>query len=70
MKGSGDQGCASNCGACALTTTWASPASTITYEDVKRAADANGTTVEQALETIAKTAEKDRGDHPAEYQNA
>ena len=45
------------------------PGVNITYEDVKRAADANGTTVEQALETIAKTAEKDRGDHPAEYQN-
>lgn len=40
------------------------------YEDVKRAADANGTTVEQTLATIAKTADKDRGDHPAEYQNA
>jgi hypothetical protein len=39
----------------------------ITYEVVKRAADANGTTVEQALETIAKTADLDRADHPDEY---
>jgi hypothetical protein len=39
----------------------------ITYETVKRAADANGMTVEQSLETIARTADKDRGDHPDEY---
>jgi len=44
------------------------PGINITYEDVKRAADANGTTVEQALETIARTADKDRGDHPGEYE--
>jgi hypothetical protein len=43
------------------------PGVNITYEDVKRAADANGTTVEQSLETIARTADKDRGDHPEEY---
>jgi len=46
------------------------PGVNITYEDVKRAADANGTTVDQTLETIAKTADKDRRDHPAEYQDA
>ena len=39
----------------------------ITYEDVKRAADANEMTVDQALQTIARTADKDRGDHPKEY---
>jgi hypothetical protein len=43
------------------------PGVNITYEDVKRAADANGTTLEQAFATIAKTAAKDRGDHPQEY---
>ena len=40
----------------------------ITYEDVKRAAVANGTTVEEALATIARTADKDRADHPDEYR--
>jgi hypothetical protein len=39
----------------------------ITYEDVKRAADANGMTVDQALDTIARTVAKDRVDHPPEY---
>jgi len=39
----------------------------ITYEDVKRAADANGMSVEETLATIDRTADKDRGDHPAEY---
>lgn len=39
----------------------------ITYETVKRAADANDMTVDEALETIARTADKDRGDHPEEY---
>jgi hypothetical protein len=43
------------------------PGVNITYEDVKRAADANGNTIDEALATIAQTAEKDRGDHPAEY---
>ncbi len=39
----------------------------LTYEDLKRAADANGQSVHETLETIAKTAEKDRAAHPAEY---
>jgi hypothetical protein len=43
------------------------PGINITYEVVKRAADANGTTVDEALATIAKTADQDRGDHPDEY---
>jgi hypothetical protein len=43
------------------------PGVNITYEDVKRAAEANGTTVDQALETIARTADKDRREHPNEY---
>lgn len=39
----------------------------ITYEDVKRAADENGKTVEETLDLIARTAQADRGDHPEEY---
>lgn len=39
----------------------------ITYERVKQAAEANNMTVMQALDNIARTAEKDRADHPAEY---
>jgi hypothetical protein len=39
----------------------------ITYEDIKRAADANKMSVEQALANIQRTAQKDRADHPAEY---
>jgi hypothetical protein len=42
----------------------------ITYETVKRAADANGMAVEATLAMIARTADKDRGDHPAEYAAA
>ena len=38
-----------------------------TYEDVKRAADQNETTVDDVLATITKTAEKDRREHPGEY---
>lgn len=39
----------------------------IVYEDVKRAADENGRTVEETLEIISKTADVDRADHPEEY---
>jgi hypothetical protein len=42
----------------------------IVYEDVKRAADANGMTVEETLEMIARTADRDRTDHPDEYTAA
>jgi hypothetical protein len=44
------------------------PATNITYEDVKRAADANAMTVDATLAMIARTSDKDRGDHPAEYR--
>jgi hypothetical protein len=43
------------------------PRLNITYEDVKRAAEANTMTVEATLAMIARTSDKDRGDHPAEY---
>jgi hypothetical protein len=43
------------------------PGVNITYEDVKRAAEANDMTVDESLEMIARTADKDRGEHAAEY---
>ncbi len=56
-----------NCGCMRAHDDMGKPDSNITYEDVKRAADANGMGVEQTLAMIARTADKDRGDHPAEY---
>jgi hypothetical protein len=43
------------------------PEVNITYEDVKRAAEANDMTVDETLEMIARTADRDRGEHAAEY---
>lgn len=42
----------------------------ITYEDVKKAADQNGVTVDQVLETIGRTADKDRLEHSSEYSKS
>jgi hypothetical protein len=42
----------------------------ITYEDLKKIADGNGTTVEDTLTTIQETADKDRPEHPAEYSGS
>ena len=56
-----------NCGCMAAHNDMGKPQVNITYEDVKRAADANAMTVEATLAMIAKTADKDRSDHPAEY---
>ena len=56
-----------NCGCMMAHDDMGKPGVNIVYEDVKRAADAHGTTVEQALKTIEATAAKDRADHPAEY---
>jgi hypothetical protein len=56
-----------NCGCMHAHDDMGKPGVNITYEDVRRAAEANGTSVEQAFATIAKTAAKDRGDHPQEY---
>jgi hypothetical protein len=44
------------------------PGVNLVYEDLKRAAEANGTTVDETLETITKTAEKDRAEHRSEYE--
>ena len=56
-----------NCGCMRAHDDMGKPGVNIIYEDVKRAADANDTTVDEALQTIARTAEKDRSDHPQEY---
>jgi hypothetical protein len=39
----------------------------LTYEDLKEIADGNGKTVDETLETIRQTADKDRPEHPGEY---
>jgi hypothetical protein len=39
----------------------------ITYEDVKRAADANGRTVAETFEILERTKAKDTQQHPDEY---
>ncbi|MBA3779063.1 MAG: hypothetical protein H0X16_07185 [Chloroflexi bacterium] len=43
------------------------PELNITYESVKRAAEANNRSIDETVETIIKTVEKDRGEHPEEY---
>jgi hypothetical protein len=42
--------------------------SNITYDDVKKAADENGKSVEETLQIWQRTAQKDRQEHPQEYQ--
>jgi hypothetical protein len=59
-----------NCGCMRAHDDMGKPDVNIVYEDIKKAAEANNMSVMQALENIARTAEKDRGDHPAEYQAA
>jgi hypothetical protein len=56
-----------NCGCMRAHDDMGKPDVNITYETVKRAAEANGKTIDETLETIAQTAEKDRGEHPTEY---
>ena len=56
-----------NCGCMRAHDDMGKPGVNITYEDVKRAAEANGKSVDETLEMIRKTSEKDRGDHPKEY---
>ena len=59
-----------NCGCMRAHDDMGKPDVNITYEDLKRAADANGSTVDDVLETIARTADKDRGEHQSEYTGA
>ncbi len=56
-----------NCGCMRAHDDMGKPEINITYEVVKRAADANDMTVQATLAMIARTADKDHGDHPAEY---
>jgi hypothetical protein len=56
-----------NCGCMRAHDDMGKPSINITYEDIKRAADANRLSVKQTLENIAKTAAKDEAEHPAEY---
>ena len=42
--------------------------SNITYEDVERAAKENGNNVERTFELVTATVDKDRSEHPQEYQ--
>lgn len=42
----------------------------IDYDDIEAAADENGRTVAETLDIIARTADADRADHPAEYGGA
>ena len=39
----------------------------VTYDDLKRIAEANGKTVDETLDVITQTAEIDRGRHQSEY---
>jgi hypothetical protein len=41
----------------------------VTYEDLKRIADGNGKSVDETLETIARTAATDRAHHRHEYSD-
>jgi len=56
-----------NCGCMRAHDDMGKPDVNITYETVKEAAEANDMTVEETLAMIARTSDKDRGDHPAEY---
>jgi hypothetical protein len=59
-----------NCGCMRAHDDMGKPDINITYEVVKRAADANNMTVDATLAVIARTSEKDHADHPAEYAAA
>jgi hypothetical protein len=56
-----------NCGCMRAHDDMGKPRVNITYEDVKRAAEANGKSVDETLEMITRTTEKDRAEHPQEY---
>ena len=57
-----------NCGCMRAHDDMGKPGINIIYEDVKRAADANGKSVRETLEIIAKTVDVDQADHPDEYR--
>jgi hypothetical protein len=57
-----------NCGCLRAHDDMGKPGTNITYEDVKKAADANGMSVDDTLDMIARTADIDRRQHRAEYE--
>jgi hypothetical protein len=57
-----------NCGCMRAHDEMGKPGINITYEDVKRAADANDMTVDDTLAMIARTSDKDRAEHADEYR--
>ena len=59
-----------NCGCMRAHDDMGKPDINITYESIKRAAGGNDMTVAATLEMIARTAEQDRREHPAEYPPA
>lgn len=59
-----------NCGCMRAHDDMGKPGVNLTYEDIKRAADANGMSVEETLETIERTVDEDRATHPREYTPA
>lgn len=59
-----------NCGCMRAHDDMGKPDLNLTYEDLRRAADGNGMSVDKVLETIARTAAKDRTDHATEYGSA
>ena len=56
-----------NCGCMQAHDDMGKPGVNIVYEDLRKASDANGKTVEESLEMINRTASLDRATHPAEY---
>lgn len=56
-----------NCGCMRAHDDMGRPDVNITYESVKRAAEANNRSIAKTLETMTRTVEKDRGEHPDEY---
>lgn len=56
-----------NCGCMRAHDDMGRPDVNITYETVKAAAEANSRSIAQTVETITKTVEKDKADHPEEY---
>ncbi|MCY7419355.1 MAG: hypothetical protein LH650_12850 [Chloroflexi bacterium] len=39
----------------------------VTYQDLKRISDGNGKTVDETLDIVRRTADKDRAEHEREY---
>lgn len=56
-----------NCGCGKAHDDMGNPDVNITYDRIKRAAEANKMSVAQTIENIRKTADKDRAEHPTEW---